>query len=168
MAPAPQQNTWATQLEAGKNRSARASDIDQETEEQNTKPPGKTRNAASIMTMKATAEFVKILLQWTIETFGLTLIPLFFYTLVRDLVPAFGEFMADPGDVIFMLPPEELEKIPDWLKSWPRLLIRVGLIYPLGGGATFLVVIVMAVFIAILKSAFDSLGPLPGVLNFFG
>lgn len=88
-----------------------------------------------------------------IASFGLSWIALFLYTIIKDFTKL--KIMADPGDTVFLfVPPQALAKIPESVKSWPRLFVRL-LIYPVGGLLTLVLIGLFAVIFAIIAALLD-------------
>lgn len=101
-------------------------------------------------TRMITLRLVQILATSGFATFGISWIGLMGYTLIKDLLQSNN--LADPGDLIFFfMPPSEIDKLPDSIKSMPRLLSRL-FIYPLGL-IILLIYISIIVFIIILFAA---------------
>ncbi|MBI4280629.1 hypothetical protein HY628_00350 [Candidatus Uhrbacteria bacterium] len=142
------QQQWNLALEQGRNASAL------ETPPDAVEPPAQKTSAFNQIIQTATLQLLRSLALAGLSTFGFTWLLLALYTLIKDLSQF--EFLADPGDLLFLfLPPAALQKIPSTVKSMPRLFSRL-LIYPLGG---FVLLAYLIVFIALLVFAAPFLAP---------
>lgn len=150
MEASAQEQEWqlglAKQQQAAANRANRETPTTPETPS----PAASTfENTMQLITRNAILQPLAIdsLGTFGIATFGLSWIGLFIYTLIKDLMfGIFGSPMADPGDLVFLIPPQTLQKFPKWLRTSTRIPARL-VIYPMG---LFVVMIYVVAIFAML------------------
>lgn len=158
----PQQQTWQVGLAKGRQGASKPKGAAGKAEEAAGAAATTVANVATLALLRAC---------WTaaIPSFGITFVFIFLYTIFYDLFGSFRGKLSDPIDALIMVSKGMGTQIPDFIKSTPRLLGRVFIIYPIGLLVTLIyaliLVMIATLVFAVMKVGFTVIEILANILG---